>query len=387
MIPLYVHIPFCLQKCNYCAFYSLPLAVGLDDRAKQGRYQDCVFPFLQALEREIELRHYEAPSGVSSLFLGGGTPTVLAAAEIGRLLEILHSGFDIKASEKTAEANPGTLDRDKLAALISYGINRISLGAQSFDDSILQRIGRVHTAKDIVQGVRLVREAGIDNLNLDLIFGLPGQAMTDWQDSLQKAVSMSPEHLSLYALTIEEGTPFAKVCSAGGVFPNEDLQADMYEWAVEYLSKEGYLRYEVSNFARPGYECRHNLAYWQGKDYLGLGPSAVSSLKGLRTKNIDKLESYQELLYSGIRPFDPNQTEHLSLQQRISEYVMLNFRTARGVDLKDFAAKFQVDMQDIYGHKLANYMNRKILVEKNGTIRINPSFLFVANSIIQDFVL
>lgn len=380
MISLYVHIPFCLQKCNYCAFYSLPLAGGQDDY---------VFPYLQALEREIELRHNEAPSGVFSLFLGGGTPTVLAGAELKRLLEILHSGFDMKAAEKTAEANPGTLDRNKLATLISFGINRLSLGAQSFNDLILKRIGRVHTAKDIMQGVRLVREAGIDNLNLDLIFGLPGQTMTDWQDSLQKAVSLSPEHLSLYALTIEEGTPLAGM--AGGqeriLFPDEDLQADMYEWAVEYLSREDYRRYEVSNFARPGRECRHNLACWQGKDYLGLGPGAVSSVKGLRTKNIEKIESYQALLSSGSRPLDPAQTEHLSLKQQISEYIMLGFRTARGVDLEDFTAKFKMNMQDIYGHKLANYINRKILIEKNGTIRINPSFLFTANSIIQDFIL
>lgn len=411
MPSLYVHVPFCRKKCSYCAFYSLPLDPTL------------ISCYLQGVTQETSLRSKEASTGVSSLFLGGGTPTALGIRELDQLLDTIDRGYrgkpaekcsgDLleeqadqpgipapeKTVEKTAEANPGTLTAEKLAVLCSYGINRISLGAQSFNDQMLKGIGRIHRAEDIRLGVELIRKAGIENLNLDLIFGLPGQTLLDWRNTLRQAVQLAPEHLSIYALTLEENTPLGRKFSerAGSPakalgenypgLPDDDLQADMYEWAVGYLQDNGYKRYEISNFARPGFECRHNLAYWQGEAYLGIGPGAVSCLEGIRTKNVEDLPKYWERLQAGRPAFDPAETEVLTRNQLISEYMMLGLRTAEGIDLLAFKHKFKTAVQDIYDRQLANYIDRKILILDKTKLRINPAYLFVANSILQEFIL
>lgn len=412
MTSLYVHVPFCLKKCNYCAFYS----VSLDQSLSTG--SERVSAYLDGLEREIALRINEAPEqGVSSLFIGGGTPTALDIHGLDRLLGLLHKDYRFpkpedasgefttdkmaaqsdevkdktgvkKDIEKTVESNPGTLDLEKLLLMRNHGINRISLGAQCFDDQILKRIGRIHSSQDIYRGVELIRKAGIESLNLDLMFGLPGQMMTGWQDSLQQAVALNPEHLSLYALTIEEGTPLYKEYLSGeSTFSDDDTQADMYEWAAAYLHSKGYAHYEVSNFAKPSFECRHNLAYWRSEEYIGLGPGAVSCLGGVRSKNLENTTMYQHMLASGKRPVDDSSTEVLTTDQRISEYMMLGLRTLEGIGLKEFAEKFHTEVQNIYGQTVSNYLNKGILQISDARLKINPSYLFVLNSVLLDFIL
>ncbi|AFV03587.1 MULTISPECIES: radical SAM family heme chaperone HemW [unclassified Dehalobacter] len=445
MTSLYVHVPFCVKKCSYCAFYSVPYTApiiadsrisgsvdGADHMLLSDPASDLVFVYLRGLERELELRAKEASQGVSSLFIGGGTPTVLDASQLDRLLSLIYRYYfkalsrtdSIELSdpirdprintsrtgqvlEKTIECNPGILDREKLMLCRTYGINRISLGAQSFDDHLLKSIGRIHTAEDIHRSVTLIRQSGIDNLNLDLIFGLPGQKMGDWQDTLRQAIALSPEHLSLYALTLEEDTPLHKeyaYSQAGSpdcketldglnsrnrldCLPDDDLQADMYEWAVSYLQSCGYGRYEVSNFARPGFECKHNRSYWRGQDYIGLGPGAVSCLNNVRTRNSEDIAGYTRMLESGQRPLDPSATEVLTREQQISEFMMLGLRTADGIDTAEFSAKFQTEIQDIYGQILQNYIDRDIFRLAEGRLKINPACFFVLNAVLVDFIL
>lgn len=431
MPSLYVHVPFCLKKCDYCAFYSVPISGD----------SELISGYLSGVKHEIELRKMEASEGLSSLFIGGGTPSVLQARELDQLLKLIHKAYRfqtkikikkhepinigksfttqekklplIKQSymEKTVELNPGTLNQEKLMVMHDYGVNRVSLGVQSFNDLLLQRIGRLHNSGDIYKGVELIRSVGFENLNLDLIFGLPGQTLTDWQEALRKATDLCPEHLSIYALTLEENTPIGRhyLSNSKGsltsdlngsmadenkslkyykeVLPDDDQQADMYDWAVGFLQDKGYFRYEISNFSKPGFECLHNSSYWQGKEYIGLGPGAVSCLKGIRTKNIENTLEYNEMLRLGDRPLDSKETEFLTKNQLISEYMMLGLRTVKGVSPRIFAEKFQVEIQDIYGQILAEYMDKNILCFINGRITINPSYFFIANSILLKFIL
>ncbi|MGI5901663.1 MAG: radical SAM family heme chaperone HemW [Desulfitobacteriia bacterium] len=381
MLGLYIHVPFCLKKCSYCSFFSVPRTE-----------QVLRIKFLEGLEYEIQLRFKEVLAGVSSLFIGGGTPTVLETEELERILKAIHARFEFAppdlAVEKTVEANPGTLTSEKLAVLKKYGINRISLGAQSFTDSVLKTIGRSHRASDITRSVKLIRDHKIDNLNLDLIFGLPGQNILDWEKTLRQAVALEPEHLSLYALSVDEGTPLWHQVNADRnnllQIPDDDLQADMYDLAVEYLKSRGYSHYEISNFALPGYECRHNLSYWEAKDYIGVGPGAVSSQQKTRTKNIENIYGYWARLKKGVMPIESSET--LSEDQILFEYIMLGLRTAKGIDKELFARKFGCDIRDIYGEVLSDYKKKKFLLEEDGRIRIHPSYYFVANSIISGFL-
>lgn len=425
MPSVYIHVPFCWKKCSYCAFYSVPLIVeGRRNNRHLAAGSDLVDNYLKGVRREVKLRSKEAPAGVSSLFIGGGTPTVLEPRQLDELLGEVHKHYQFQpagesslspgtedsppgAVEKTVEANPGTLTPEKLAVLTNYGINRISLGAQCFNNNILRTIGRIHTGEEIFAAVEAVRKAGIANLNLDLIFGLPGQTLAAWQDTLQLALQCSPEHLSLYALTLEEKTPLGQKYlrqapeekAPQGVFhgekalvrealflPDDDLQADMYEWSVDYLAGNGYIRYEISNFARPGYECSHNLAYWRGEEYIGLGPGAVSCVRGTRARNIEDINAYAKILAAGYQPWDQEETEYLTPGQQRSEYIMLGLRTAEGVDCRAFFEKFKISIQDIYGPIMAKYIDRGMLSLNNDRLRINPFYFFVANAILVDFM-
>lgn len=390
MPSLYVHVPFCLRKCDYCAFYSVLFS-------PQQSLQ-----YIESLKCEIILRQLEAPLGVSSLFIGGGTPTALTSSQLDELLDVIHQHFSFpqresnSQPEKTIEVNPGTVDLEKLKVLRSYGINRISLGVQSFNPILLKRVGRIHGVKEILESINLIRKEGFNNLNLDLIFGLPGQNLSDWQGTVKQAVNMSPEHLSIYALTLEEDTPLGRKYSEHArpedlksqpQLPDSDLQADMYEWAVDYLEEKGYERYEISNFAKLGFTSQHNLAYWQSEPYIGLGPGAVSCLEGIRTKNVEAITEYAELLELQTRPIDISETEDLTLKQRISEHMMLGLRTTKGVNLQTFSDKFGVSIQNIYGQIMANYIDSGVMLIKDGRLMINSKYLFVANSILQHFIL
>lgn len=375
MPSVYVHVPFCVKKCDYCAFYSVPL-----QKSK-------VKAYLDSLRVEISLRKMEAPQGVSTLFIGGGTPTALSEEEMDMFLEMLTQGFNFEKSvELTMEGNPGTLTPEKLYLLRKHGINRISLGAQSFNDSLLRQIGRIHTAQEIREGVRLVREAGFNNLNLDLMFGLPRQTLGDWQKTLEEALTLRPEHLSVYGLMLEEGTPLALKRERIDSLPDDDAQAEMYDLAKEILGKEGYQHYETSNFSLPGYECQHNLGYWQGVEYLGLGPGAVSCLKNRRFKNYENLGHYELSLAQKVQPVDPEEDETLTVKERMSERIILGLRLAEGINLEAFEKEFGQDLQDIYPSVLERYLEMGVFLLEGTSLKMKSDYWFVANSVLQEFV-
>lgn len=389
MPSLYVHVPFCLQKCDYCAFYSH----SLRDSSK-----DLIAVYLEGLEVEMAKRQKDALQGVSSLFIGGGTPTVLKEPDLERLLAMIQRYFPIdQGAEQTMEGNPGTLTAEKIELIRSFGINRFSLGIQSFNDQLLSTVGRVHTARQAREAIERLRKAGFENLNLDLMFGLPGQDMTMWQTSIEEALSYSPEHLSLYGLMLEEGTPLyeryavSDSTKSTGVtqldlLPDEDLQAEMYEWVVKRLRQEGYRQYETSNFARPGYECQHNLGYWRGGDYLGIGPGGVSCLNRVRWKNIENVHAYENLLNKGQCPLDESGQEVLSLRECMAERMILGLRLEEGVDLTAFRNDFGADLRDIFWDVLERYYNRDVFMVEDEHLSLNPKYSFVANSILQEFV-
>ncbi|MDQ7092278.1 radical SAM family heme chaperone HemW [Desulfosporosinus sp. PR] len=397
MPSLYVHVPFCLQKCDYCAFYS---------HALQESSQRLISLYLEGLEVEVARRQKDAPQGVSSLFIGGGTPTALSLENLERLMKLITCHFSCaEGAEKTVEGNPGTLSQDKLALLRRYGINRFSLGVQTFNDQLLKSVGRVHTARQAREAIGLLRAEGFKNLNLDLMFGLPKQDLVSWQMSLEEALSFRPEHLSLYGLMLEEGTPlyerfgpeqapkdgleFSQALSAGehcGELPDDDLQAVMQEWAVQRLEKAGYVHYETSNFALPGFECRHNLGYWRGEEYLGLGPGAVTCLQRVRQKNVEDVRSYLSSLLKGKEPLDEEGQEVLSLKECMAERMILGLRLREGVNFTKFRQDFGVDLRDIYREVLERYSYRDVLEIKGDNLCLNSKYVFISNMILQEFV-
>lgn len=393
MAALYVHVPFCLEKCSYCAFYS----VAIGKYKTEDNYRSAlVRKYLDGMHREILLRKKDAPKGVSSVFIGGGTPTALKEEELRELLALINEFSDLSGGivESTIECNPGTINRAKAEIFSEYGINRVSLGVQALDDGLLKKIGRIHNVEQAVEAAALIREVGINNINLDLMFALPGQTMGKWLETLEKALVLRPKHLSVYALTIEEDTPFAVKYSnkatetEAALLPDDDLQADMYEMAVDLLEKAGYVHYEISNFALPGYECQHNLSYWRSEQYIGLGPSAVSCVDEVRSKNIEDIDEYYENMMSNEKwAVKEENREKLTKEQVISEYMMLGLRTAEGVAFDNFYGRFQKGIKDIYGDFLEEYINRGLLISKAGRLKLNSRYFFVANAIFTKFIL
>lgn len=403
MPSLYVHVPFCIQKCDYCAFFSLPYS----------KSQGLSSLYLEGLELEMIKRQKDAPEGVSSLFIGGGTPTVLGDRDLERLLAMIQKYFRlIPEAESTMEGNPGTITVSKLECLQRFGINRFSLGVQAFDDNLLRAVGRRHSASQAREAIERLREAGFKNINLDLMFGLPAQNMKAWQASLEEALSYSPEHLSLYGLMLEEGTPLyvqyrdefsdsitntsadigrrslgeQEEGSQRKWLPDDDLQAEMHDWAVERLRQAGYSHYETSNFARPGFECQHNLGYWRGKDYLGFGPGGVSCLRRVRWKNIENVQVYQNRLQNGQAPLEDAGQEVLSLREVMAERMILGLRLEEGVNLTSFKRDFGRDVRDIYQDVLERYNHQDVFVVQGEYLRLNSHYSFIANSILQEFV-
>lgn len=336
-ISVYVHIPFCARKCLYCDFYSIEAPGEVE-------------AFLAALDREVGLVQAGAPgSKVQTIFLGGGTPSLLAPAQVEAILRRLRSAFAVAPdAEITLESNPGTLTRDSLAAYRAGGVNRLSLGVQSFHDLELRALGRIHSADDARRAIGDARAAGFDNLSLDLIYALPGQSLARWEATLRTAVQLAPEHVSAYALTIERHTPFGRMLRAGELQrAPTDTEAAMFERTMEMLEATGYEHYEVSNYARPGFRCRHNLAYWMHHDYLGLGPSAHSfrMAEGGKTArrwwNVSDLSGYLTELGEGRLAIGGE--ERLGVRELAAERVFLGLRDG-GLDVRGLAYDLGCDL-------------------------------------------
>ena len=329
---LYVHIPFCEKKCIYCDFYSIESFRQYDS-------------FLDALHREIAMRADVLPHDIRfhSIFFGGGTPSLLTDVQLGGVLEALRARFRFDDdAEVTVECNPGTVDASKLRGYRAAGVNRLSFGVQSFHADDLQFLSRIHTAEEAEQAIGAAREAGIDDVNLDLMFSLPGQTTERWMHNLERARALGTTHLSCYSLTVEQGTPLARMVARGMVtMPPEESDADLYAQTMDTLAEWGFEQYEVSNFARDGHVSRHNLTYWRHEDYLGFGPSAHSTWQGRRWWNLSSLDRYLDALSAGRLPEAGGELLDRDTLRR--EYIYLRLRS-EGIDLGDFSRRFDADL-------------------------------------------
>jgi oxygen-independent coproporphyrinogen-3 oxidase len=376
-----VHFPFCLSKCAYCDFASFPLeAAGGLPFARR---------YVEALAVEMDLRSATeefSEVGVDTIFFGGGTPTVLPAEWLVGVLTRIRARFRLPDDvEVTVEANPGTVDRGKLAALRAAGVNRLSLGVQSFSDQSLQVLGRVHTAAEAEEAMVAAREAGFDNVSIDLIFGLPGQSAKDWQEEVRAALEVRPEHISAYGLSLEPGTRLAEAVGSGRLpEPEEEPYAEMYQAAEEVLLARGYLHYEISNYALPGRECRHNRKYWSGDEYLGLGSSAHSHRRGVRWNNLPSPRVYTEWLERGRLPVE--RAEALSVRGRVGELLMLALRCAEGVSEETVAARTGLQPREVFGEEIERLCQCGMLVAEGSRLRLPREKWLLSNEVLAEFV-
>lgn len=363
---LYLHIPFCKSKCAYCDFYSLP-----QSEEKMDEYVAALIAHL------IETAPMARNHTVDTVYLGGGTPSYLGPKRLGELLQAVKKQYRLdKHAEITLEANPDSLPGWKeLRALRRMGLNRVSLGVQSSDDEMLCALGRIHTWQQVVDAAAAVRRAGIRNLSLDLIYGLPGQTMQQWEKTLSDALSLSPEHLSCYGLKVEEGTPLWQRRESHDL-PDDDLQADMYLFCVEFLQRMGYEQYEISNFARPGCESRHNLKYWTLGEYAGFGPGAHSDFGGVRYAYVRDLDRYLQgrLILS--------ESETITQDEREREYLMLSLRTAAGIDVAAFERRFRQRFS-VLEPLLTGYAAHGLARRTERGWRLTPKGFLVSNAIIS----
>jgi len=376
MAGLYIHIPYCRSKCGYCSFNSVPWSgAGPED------YLDAVLA-----EMAQVAGGWGAGRVFSSIFIGGGTPTVYDGHALTKLLAACRAQFDwTDDPEITIETNPNTVTAANLAACRAAGVNRLSIGVQAFDDRLLAAIDRSHSVAQAMQAVTLARQAGFDNLNLDLIYGLPSQSLDDWRHSIDAALNLSPDHLALYELSIEPGTLFAERQKQGELaLPDDDTTAEMAELGHEMLAREGYRRYEISNYARAGAECRHNLNYWQNGPYVGLGAGAVSSFDGLRLKNIDAPAGYMERVKSGQVAFQEG--EALGLAASFRESVIMGLRMLAGVSLSSLQQAYGLAPLTYYGKTLEKLRVRGLVELDEERMWLTPKALPVANQVLAELV-
>ena len=388
---IYIHIPFCVRKCLYCDFTSY---AGMEKLFE---------PYVEALKTEIRLSAAKFPgSKISTIYFGGGTPTVLSPEQLSGILEQIAQSFHVdEDAEITIEANPGVRSQESEARSQS-GLsdmsdlsdasdsespipNRLSLGIQSLHDNELKLLGRIHTAQDAIQAFRDAREAGFQNISLDLMYGIPAQTTQSWRETLKKALKLSPEHISLYSLTVEEGTSFHKMHQAGELtLPGNDIEADMYEEAIRTLTAAGFIHYEISNFAKPGFESRHNTTYWRNEPYFGFGAGATSYLEGIRAMNTSDVKEYIRRIGSDERPVASK--ECLTGRAAMGETMFLGLRMLCGVDIDAFADRFGVSPEEVFSTEIAQLTKRGLIEKTDGFIRLTHTGLFLANEVFAEFV-
>ena len=380
-LELYLHIPFCAKKCAYCDFLSAPA-----DESTRVRY-------LEALVEEIKVKsEFYKIYSVPSVFVGGGTPSVLLGQDIARLMEAVHLYFHLENdAEITIECNPGTLNSQKAAHYKSAGINRVSLGLQSVRQKELTLLGRIHTYEDFLKSYDILRKAGFDNINVDLMSGLPGQTLSSWQATVRKVTALRPEHISAYSLIIEEGTPFYESFSQdearrerGDVpqlLPTEETERTMYEWSRSYLDAQGYHRYEISNYARAGKECRHNMGYWRRENYLGLGLGSSSLVEDERFGNTTDLEDYIKGNY------EKQNITKLTRQEQMEEFMFLGLRMVEGMSRGEFKDCFGTEPEGVYGDVLASLYKEGLLHQEAGRIYLTEEGISLSNYVMAQFLI
>lgn len=406
---IYIHIPFCVKKCNYCDFLSAPAT------------DDIISRYIKALLSEI--RAYKGRTAaytVSTVFIGGGTPSILKGEDIAIIMEKLGRVFDIdyKNLEATIELNPGTVTGEKLAVYRKAGINRLSFGLQSADNDELKLLGRIHTYEQFSDNFYLARELGFNNINIDLMSALPKQTLKSWEESLKKTADLQPEHISAYSLIIEEGTPFYEMYNKSGplykLLPDEETDRSIYHLTREFLSSRGYNRYEISNYAKAGFESRHNSSYWTGVQYLGLGLGAAGLINNVRFNNINDLMTYllkceektataehkkdtdsdnmcrEDMLTDkmpladliGIR----RDKSELTVRQRMEEFMFLGLRMQKGISSKVFSEKFGCDINSVYGDIISKHIKNELLAVNGEHIYLTEYGIDVSNYVLSDFI-
>lgn len=380
-LSIYVHIPFCAQKCLYCDFLS-----GKGSRDETREYVECLCKEIRS--HTGKYREYQ----IRSIFFGGGTPSILKDIYIEEIMNAIREGFDLTDSrlaeiEVTMEANPGTLTMEKLKGYRNSGVNRLSMGLQSAHNDELRRLGRIHTYEQFLESYDMARKAGFTNINVDLMSGLPGQNWEMFEDTLKKVIELNPEHISAYSLIVEEGTPFYELYGTEEgekQLPSEEEDRRIYHLTKKMLLEAGYERYEISNYAKPGKESRHNLSYWIGIDYLGLGLGASSLLEHKRYRNIEDKEQYQKKIKN-------NETvaqleEELTKQDEMSEFMFLGLRVCKGISTLEFETKFGTDIFSIYGDSITRLIANELLEQDGEFLRLTEHGVDVSNQVFLEFV-
>jgi len=383
---LYVHIPFCRHRCAYCDFNTY------------AGQEESIPAYVDALCREIGFIGENTPEKLTlhTVFFGGGTPSLLKPRQLESVLQAISNHFDLLDLEVTLEANPGTVSRTALRDLRSLGINRLSFGVQSANPAELRMLERAHTYFDVINAVTWARQAGFNNLNLDLIFGLPLQTLDDWSVTVKLILGLIPEHLSLYALTVEHGTPFGRWAARGLIpLPDPDLAADMYEWAGERLESAGYQQYEISNWSRPDLECQHNLQYWRGLPYLAVGAGAHGYVNGYRYSNVLRIKTYIDRLTDARLPalkfpFTPATVNYhqQTLQDDMSEFMMTGLRLTReGVSEVTFQKRFGRELEDVFGEEIKDLIRLGLLAKQAQSLRLTYRGRLLGNQVFARLLL
>ena len=376
-LELYLHIPFCVSKCKYCDFLSAP-----SDEEQRQIYVERLCRRIRYWSDVIHNYGYE----IVSIFVGGGTPSILTEAQITQVFEAVYESFPIREdAEITLEMNPGTDVKDKLPVYRKLGINRLSMGLQSADNEELKCLGRIHTYEDFRQVYQWAREAGFTNINVDLMSAIPGQTLESYEDTLRKVADLEPEHISAYSLIIEEGTPFYERYGEGRhaeELPDEDIERQMYVRTGEILEDYGYHRYEISNYAKDGYECRHNLGYWDRKEYLGLGAGASSLMDHIRWKEPDHIGPSTGLVLEEREDFT-----RLRRKDEMEEFMFLGLRKINGVSEYDFYKSFRVSMDEIYRDKIEELIKEGLVVREGERIRLTDRGIDLSNYAMSQFLL
>lgn len=372
----YLHIPFCEHICYYCDFNKVFIEGQPVDE-----YIDMLIREMSFLKEEVSARP------LSTMYIGGGTPTSLSAKQLEKLMIGIHEQLPLASGvEFTVEANPGDLTADKIAVLKNYGVNRISMGVQSFDDRLLKKIGRKHTASDVFDTMRLLEKSGLNNVSIDLIYALPGQSLESFQDSLDKALSLDLPHYSLYSLILENQTVFYNLARQGRLhLPDEDEEGDMFDLAASFMEAHGRKQYEVSNFAIPGKESQHNLVYWNNEEYYGLGAGASGYLDGVRYRNFGPIQQYMQPLKEQKRPI--RDEEILTEQARMEEELFLGLRKREGVSYALFYEKFKQSLDEVFGNVIKELVAEKLLVKDTQHIALTRRGLALGNNVFQRFLL
>lgn len=376
MLGLYIHVPFCAQKCNYCDFNSYKI----EEKNQKTDY-------LISIRKEMELYKEEFKNKeFTSVFLGGGTPSILTPEELTTLMENIYSNFNIgKDAEITMECNPGTLDKVKLKAIKSLGINRLSMGLQVTQDHHLKYIGRIHTYEQFEKNYKDAIEVGINNINVDLMYSLPNQSFDEWKETLNKIINLNPSHISAYSLILEEGTKFYDMyLNKEFELNDEEVDINIYNYTIDTLYKNGYHQYEISNYSKEGYECKHNIVYWQCDNYLGLGPGASGYINNYRYSNICDIKGYNKCLEYDKRPIEEKNI--LSKKDEMEEFIFMGLRMNKGINLDEFYKRFNIDFKHRYNDILDKLKNLNLIIEQNNNIILTQRGREISNTVFVEFI-